>query len=265
MNRRKPENSGGSTCSSGRPAASRTEVRGPVTSTSAGATSSWAPVLSSRQDSRRSSSPSISGQARTTTALASECGDRVDDVGEACTPGGRCRSRRRSGLDAGWQAAGRRRRARGVAGDAAADHVRHGPCVADHDRALHAGARGPAAVQHFAHDVAATAVPRPTTGTSTARSRERSPAARVGDERDAGDQHDPGTEDSPGLLGAAVQIARLVGLVDRQQQHPDQREHDREADVCATSCHSPGGRRAADTPYGPPPRRRRIDRHRLAR
>ena len=66
-----PVNSGWSTCSSGSPATGLIVVRGPATSSRAGATHRSVSVFSSSQASSRSRTPLISGQASTATVSAS--------------------------------------------------------------------------------------------------------------------------------------------------------------------------------------------------
>ena len=71
MTRRNPVNSGWSMCSRGSPATGRIVVRGPATSSSAGATHRSVPVFSSSQARSRSMTPLISGQDSTATVSAS--------------------------------------------------------------------------------------------------------------------------------------------------------------------------------------------------
>ncbi len=71
ISRRSPVNSGWSTCSSGSPATGLIVVRGPATSSSAGATHRSVPVFSSSQARSRSPAPLISGQDSTATVSAS--------------------------------------------------------------------------------------------------------------------------------------------------------------------------------------------------
>ena len=65
-----PASSAWSTCSSGSPATGRIVVRGPATSSRAGATYRSVPVFSRSQASSRSRMPFISGQESTATVSA---------------------------------------------------------------------------------------------------------------------------------------------------------------------------------------------------